>query len=274
MRSYLRLLIPLAFAFVIKQAYAGAWTQAQGQGQIILTGDYYFANDSYTNAGNEQSQPAYRKFELNPYVEYGYSDSITLGANVSLQRASQSHTSTAPSQTNWGLGDSEFFIRKRLWQGSGFVVSVEPLVKLPSPQSSGQDAPLLGGAHPDVAMGLSGGYGFSVFGQNHFIGIDTQYRYRFGPQRDQLKLTATAGFHMSERWMVMPQLFRTYRVSTPSVTTYTNSSADDYNATRLQLSGVYSLNDATSLQLGGFDDVNGKNTGHGKGVLLAIWKKF
>ena len=274
MRRYLQLFTALTFATVASQAYAGAWTQAQGDTQIIMTGAYYSASDLYDNRGHTQSQPAYSKYELSPYVEYGLSDDITLGGNLSLQDATQSRSGGTPAQTNWGLGDSEFFVRKRLWQQNGFVASIQPLIKLPSPESSTLDQPMLGGSHPDLALGLSGGYGFSAYGLNHFVDVDTQYRYRFGPSHNQMKIAAIAGVHVSDKWLLMPQLFLTERTSTPATVSYTQSSGDDYNVTRLQLSAVYSLNASTSFQFGGFDDVNGKNTGHGKGVLLAIWKRI
>ena len=58
------------------------------------------------------------------------------------------HQDGAPgstAQNNWGLGDSEFFVRQRVWNMYGFAVSVEPMIKLPSPESS-HSVPRLGGS--------------------------------------------------------------------------------------------------------------------------------
>jgi len=274
MRYYPELVFSIALSFFTSNAYASAWTQEQGNTLLIVTSSYYTANEMYDNNGHSQPQAPYHQYELNPYLEYGYRDDITLGSNLFLESATQNASSGNSSEINWGLGDSEFFLRKRLWQQDGFVVSAEPLVKLPSPQASASDQPKLGDSHTDMAMGFSGGYGFSAYGLNHFIDVDTQYRYRFGPQKDQVRVNASAGIGLTEHWALMPQAFLTYRINEPAVPRYTESTSDDYNLVRLQLSAVYALTPATSFQLGGFDDTGGKNVGEGKGVIFAIWKKI
>ncbi|MDE3038857.1 MAG: hypothetical protein KGJ21_10475, partial [Pseudomonadota bacterium] len=221
----------------------------------------------------KQSQPDYGKYELNPYLEYGLSDSLTLGANLLFDRAHQDGAAGGPSHTNWNLGDSEFFLRTRLWQQNGFVVSAEPMIKLPSPEPSDAQPPL-GGSSPDAGLGLSAGYGFSAWGLSHFANLDTQYRHRFGAPHDQARLNGTLGIGVAPRWMVMPQAFMTWRTVASHVADFTNSPANDYDLVRLQLSAVYRWQNDLSFQFGGFDDVAGKNTGTGSGVLFALWRSF
>lgn len=264
----LQLIMTVGMILTASQAYAGAWTQAQGQTQVIITASTYSARQLYTNKGRKRQQARYHKYELNPYLEYGYRDDLTLGSNLSLQRASQSASS------NLGLGDSEFFLRQRLWEENGWVVSAEPLIKLPSLRSSRDDTPKLGSSFADVAMGLSTGYGFSAYGQNHFINLDSQYRHRFGSAKDQLRISASSGMRLDARWMLLPQMFFTYRTQAPTIANFTQSSADDYNQVRAQLTAVYTLKESLSLQAGGFMDVDGKNAGRGKGVLLALWTRW
>ncbi len=257
---------------VATQAFAGAWTQDAGKGQAILNGWYYATDELYNNSGNKASQPDYTKYELNPYIEYGLLSGVTIGANLSLQRAQQD-ISTGGDVTNYGIGDSEFFARFRVWQQNGVVVSLEPLIKLPSPES-GSDTPALGGRHPDAGLGISAGYGFSMYGQNHFANLDAGYRYRFGDPENQARYAGTLGIGINDRWMVMPQAFLTYRTDSPAVATFTQSSGDDFNLVKLQLSAVYKINDAVALQVGGFSHVDGKNVGAGNGALFSVWKKF
>lgn len=274
LRLYRSLLIAVALALEAGRAYGGAWTLASGDALFILTGSSYDAGERFDDKGHAKSQPDYRQYDLNPYIEYGLRDGVTIGADTQLQRASQGGNPTLRGQNNTGIGDSEIFLRKRLWQQNGFAVSIQPLIKLPSLQSSASDIPKLGNSHPDAALGLSGGYGFSAAGLNHFIALDTQYRYRFGAQKNQTNFAATAGIHVSQRWTIMPQAFLTYRTGKRANAGFTESSADDYNLVRLQLAAVYELRKDVSLQFGGFDDIYGKDTGHGRGVLLALWKRF
>jgi hypothetical protein len=269
----IQIITAIALSLLSANAYAGAWTQSQGTGLAILGGTYYNADHLYNNNGDRRNQPTYSKYELSPYLEYGVTDAITVGTNLSLQRAHQDGAAGSSDQTHWGVGDSEFFLRGRLYQHNGFVVAAEPMIKLPSPESSGSQ-PKLGGSHPDAGMGLSAGYGFKAYGQNHFADLDTQYRHRFGAPKDQVKIAGTVGVGLSDRWILMPQAFITQRTSSPAVATFTQSSGDDYNEFKLQLSAVYKASDDISIQVGGFSDVDGKNVGEGRGVLVALWKKF
>jgi len=250
---------------------AGAWTQPQGHGQIILNGYYYTADKRFDNSGNTVALPQYNKYELNPYVEYGYTDFLTLGANLSLQAVSQE--SGSGTLTNYGLGDSEFFARVRLWQKGGMVVSAMPLVKLPSPERASEQ-PKIGATHPDAALGIAGGYGFELFGQHHFADVAAMYRYRFGTPENQINFSTTLGIGITPRWTVLPQVFVTQRAETPTAATFTQSSGDDYDATKLQLSAAYAYSPTTTFQAGVFGDVDGKNTGIGRGVLLSVWRNF
>ena len=270
MRLHLSLLCTAIGIAAPNLAYASAWTQEAGKTQTIVTGSYYTADRYWNNQGKRQSQPDYHKYALNPYIEYGWRDDITFGANLSLETAHQDAFTGGRETNNWGLGDSEFFVRKRLFNRKGFVVSAEPMVKLPSPESS-KSQPRIGSSNPDIGFGLSGGYGFSAYGQNHFADVDTQYRYRMGSPSDQVRISGTLGIGLSDNWMLMPQTFMTYRTADSSTAAFTQSSGDDYNLIRMQLSAKYKLTDSVAVQFGGFKDVDGKNTGTGTGALLALW---
>lgn len=257
----------VAALLISTNAFAGAWTQDPGKSQLIITNSYYTTDEKFDNNGFLIRQPRYSKHEINPYFEYGLYEGITVGANLSFQRASQS------DQTNWGIGDSEFFLRARVFKRGGFVISVEPMVKLPRLAST-DDSPMLGGSYPDVGLGLLGGYGFSLFGQHHFTALDLQQRHRFGSPQNQFRLTESLGIGLSENWMVLGQAFATLRQDKPDVAAFTQSSNDDYGLFKLQLSVIYKMNDTTSLQFGTFDNVIGSNVGAGSGLIFAAWKTF
>jgi hypothetical protein len=257
-------------------AYGGAWTQDAGKGQIIISQSYYQTTKFRDNSGRKQSQAKYQKHEFNPYLEYGLYDGVTVGANLFLQHASQlpGGTNLEPNNYNYGIGDSEFFIRTRLWQQDGFVLSAEPMVKLHSPFSFDKQ-PAIGSNHPDTGVTFSAGYGFSAYGLNHFANIDLGYRYRFGKEKDQIKFAASLGVSVHEQLMIMPQIFVTRRTdSGNSGAAYVESSSNDYNLTKLQLSAIYKMDEQTSWQLGGFYHAHARNTGTGNGLMLAWWRRF
>lgn len=252
-------------------AQAAAWTQEAGKGQLIVNAAYYSASHFFTQAGQRVSQRNYSRYEVSPYFEYGLADGWTLGGKTFLQQAQQDVR--GGTQHNAGLGESELFLRRRLVQSGDFVLSAEPMVKLPSPDGR-DDTPLLGGPRPDVGMGLSGGYSFLLLERWHFANLDAQYRHRLGPQEDQVRLAATLGVHMGGKWRLLPQAFATLRTRKGRATGFTASNADDYDQLRLQFSTVYRYRDDLSFQLGVFGDVAGANTTAGRGILVSVWKNF
>lgn len=250
--------------------YAGAWTQNSGKLLLIQNSSFYYTDKFFDESGKKrQLNGYYQKYELNPYVEYGLSNDITIGANVFLDRSVQVDLQNATVAQNYGVGDSEFFIRKQLYKDSGFAVAIEPMIKLPSLTNS-KKQPQIGSRYFDSAITISGGYGFS----EHFIEVSGTYNHRFGTPNDQLKLAATAGFTVAENWQIMPQVFITKRTNRASLSSFTQSSSDDYNLTKLQLSAIYKINNNIAMQGAFFSNVAGRNVGDGDGVIISIHKSF
>jgi hypothetical protein len=270
-------------------AYGAAWTQGKGNGLLILNHSYYRASKFVNNFGKTQAQPLYQKAEWNPYFEYGVSDRLTLGANLFVQYIRQESsysytqqldpfttvtTTIRGNQNNVGIGDCEVFARYRLWKQDGFVVSAEPMFKVPSLWSY-TDLPDIGNSNPEAGLTLSGGYGFKAYGQNHFANIDTAYRYRWGREKDQVRVAATLGLSLNDQWMIMPQVFVTQRTSSPPASTrFIENASNDYNLTKLQLSTLYKHWDETTIQVGAFYHADAKNTSTGGGLFIALWETF
>lgn len=249
-------------------AHAGAWTQDPGHWQVITTADYYRADSRFDNAGNRKSQPVYTKYELNPYIEYGLRDGLTAGASLFLQHLNDS------SHTTSGLGDTELFLRQRLYDDGKYVFSVQPEVKLPSPEAYQSHTPSIGSEHMDAGVRALGGVNYTLLGLKHYADVEAAYRHRTGGPHDQFFLAATTGLYINSRLTLMPQVFQTLRAQGGGSSSFTESPRDDYDLTRLQFSAVYQLDSGRAVQAGLFDDVLGRNTGRGIGGLVAYWKDF
>ncbi len=148
--------------FIPSYAYAGAWTQNNGKGLIISNISYYSSSKYFDNSGKKRRTSNYSKYEINPYIEYGVRDWLTVGANLFAQRASQYNSGLGRQQVNWGIGDSELFFRTRLWHDNGFVISAEPMLKLPSMERQASQ-PQIGNNNYDSGVTLSAGYSFKKF---------------------------------------------------------------------------------------------------------------
>lgn len=265
--------LTFALCAAASSALAGAWTQERGKGQVIVTNNLYYSGAFFDNRGKRQPMAPYRKEELSPYFEYGLRDGLTIGTSLSFLYLYQAGANGAPPAANWGMGDSEFFARAQLWKKDGFALAIQPLLKLPSP-ADGDTQPRLGGRSADVGLGLSGGYSFKARGLEHYVNIDTGMRHRFGDPKDQLTFNVTLGISLAKSWVLMPQLFTTARTAKSRSPSFTQSSGDDYNLTKLQLSGIYKATDSLGIQLGAFSHVAGRNVGDGDGITLAVWKSF
>lgn len=265
MRANSLLFLALCWPFSV---FAGAWPLPEGQLQVINTVSAYSSDTRYDNFGNPLAQPTYNKHEYNPYIEYGLTDDITVGANLFLQRASQN------GSVNYGIADSEFFLKKQIWKSGGYVASIQPIVKLPRLWEQ-DNTPMIGSSHMDVGVSALGGYGFEMYDLSHYVEVETGYRYRFGDPENRFLLNATAGVGVTGSITIMPQVFTAWRATNPSgAPTFTQTTQDDYDLVKLQLSGLYRASDTVAYQAGVFGDVYGRNAGKGQGALFSVWLNF
>lgn len=254
--------------------FAAAWTLPRGQWELIKNAYYYTTSEYFDDRGIRRAQPSYTKYEINPYSEYGLQSGTTIGASVSFNAVTGTREITptlSVSGTNYGLADPAFFVRQRLWQSDNAVLSVQPLIKLPSYYSNSV-LPRSGTSQTDGELRILGGYGFNFFRQHHFINLEAAYRKRMGDPGDQLRLDATLGVTLNERWQILPQLsvINTTGGRSPL---YTQNTEDDYDLVKPQFSAVYRFNETVALQAGAFTHLSGNNTGAGGGGMLSLWVK-
>lgn len=252
-------------------AHAAAWTLPEGDGQLIVNA-FYYSTDSYDDTrGREQSQPRFSKYEINPYVEYGLGDGTTVGFSTFLHQVTQD---MGGQDSNWGMADTEIFLRRRLYQDDTYALALQPVIKLPSAYAHG-GLPRAGSDEWDGEINLQGGMNFDAFGNTHYVTLETGYRKRFGAPGDQVRAALTLGLRVSERWTVLPQLSGIFRTDEASgAAAFTQSSSDDYNLVKGQLSALYSMDNGWGVQVGGFGHLWTENTGNGGGAMVAVWKQF
>src|SRR3569623_3546636 len=89
-------------AGLVDDAGATTWTQPAGQGLAIIKVDENRSDTYWDRERHSQDTATYRKFELNPYLEYGVTDRATVGANLFVLKVEQEGSGSSP-----GLGDVE-----------------------------------------------------------------------------------------------------------------------------------------------------------------------
>lgn len=262
-----------------------AWTQEEGKWFTSQQLNYFRTSHFVRDDGRRVKRPEFRKYELNSYAEYGWQEGTTIGANLFLQSLEADDEQFLPNspnlesftRKNFGLGDSEFFFRHRLWEGTIFgnptVFSVQPLVKLPVFYESG-DQPQSGTDAFDVELRLQGGYSFSLWERQHYATVEAGYRKRGGDWQDQWRLDATLGLALGGRFTFMQQIFITERAEGHGLSSQNLGSANDYDVTEGKLSLLFDVTSQTTLQLGVFSRLQAQNTSDGEGITLGIWHRF
>lgn len=259
-----------------RPAHAGAWTLPESGAQVILNTLYYQATDEFTRGEHRRSfsnDGKFTKLELNPYIEYGLRDDLTLVLNLFARRVEFSNN--FGSDANFGVADPEIALRYRLSAPESLTVwSVQGLIKLPVAAPHG--TPPLGNEQTDVEGRLLVGRSFSIGPRWAYWDLEVAYRFRDEEPADEIRLDATLGVSLTERWLVIGQFFgiRGLRNGTP-IATHNNPTIDpNFDLYKAQLSVVYTLTKTVRLQVGYLRDLAGRNTGAGQAALFAVWFRF
>lgn len=244
--------------------FAAAWILPKGDGQVITSLSFYHSDTFVSKHGHRSHQKTFTKWELNPYAEYGFSDKVTGGLSLHMPYVHQAGESSV------ALADMEVFVRQKLLEKKGWVVSWQPLVKLPGTYN--QNSPLYGSKTWDAELRLLAG---RPLPKNMFMNVETAYRTRLQSVSDEFRLDGTWGWHYTKEWMVLMQGFSTFAIeNSQKAAIATTANSRDYDLIKWQGSIVKELSPEVSFQAGVMKDIRSRNTGKGEGVLAALWIRF
>ena len=249
-------------------AAGGAWTQPEGQGQIILSGSIGVAPVFGVSNDVGDTESSFTSL----FVEYGVMEGLTVGGTAFIELPEGSRTDNT---ANIGL-----LARKRLWQGDrGDVASVQVGFVQPLDDVMGDS---YGGPGTDqtheLSLRLLYGRGFGGDWGTAFVSTEGGFHKQLDGDEDELRVDATAGYAAKPCCLWMLSGYATLPLG----------DADDASL-RLGPSFAYSLRrDPTgeegdgdappepekvlTLQLGISQDV--LNIEDGFGVQLGIWRPF
>lgn len=248
-------------------AWAGAWTEPQGQGIAIINATYYTTNRYFDTHGTLRAQARFSKYELQPYLDYGLTPVITLGGSAYLDAVSQS------GDTNRGIADPELFVRGRVYADDRQVVSLEPLVKFPS--SFDHSATPQGGSKSrDVQLSLRYGRSMALISAGDYTDLRLGYRVRSRGLSDQWLLDAAIGLKPNGRWEITPALRATLANAPAKAATFTENGELDYSLLKAEIGATYHLTAERAVQATLFEHVAGVQTGDGFGITLGFAQRF
>lgn len=260
-------LAAIALSFCLPDhSLAGAWTQAENQGLLVLNATYYGTSEYFDDLGQLQPQRHFGKQELNAYAEWGFTDTLTVGANLFANRVRQA------DKSNLSLSDTEFFLRQRLYRDDERVISLQPLIKLPS-LSRDDRTPRSGSKSTDIELALLYGENLSLLSDRDFSDTTLAIRHRTNGNAPQWRYETRLGLYPFEQWLVMPAFTITQSIS-PEPAPFVESGDLDYSLMKAELTVAYLLGDGRDIHLSIFDHVAGALTGSGRGITLGYSMGF
>ena len=244
-------------------AAASAWTHAEGEGQVILTGVYSHSDKGFNADGEIIQIPDYDKEELYLLLEYGVTDELTVIVNPSLRHVG---IDGDPDDTS-GLGYTELGARYRLAAGDSWVLSAQGSARIPGEKRRDSLAQV-GSTDAEYDLRLLGGTGFPVGGMDAFVDVQAGYRLRDGDPPNEFRLDTTVGIRPAEKVQLFAQLFNTFSDGAGE------GVFPSYRYHNAYLSAVYDVDEHWSLQLAGLATLGGENALRERGLMAGVWYRF
>jgi protein XagA len=245
-------------------ALAGAWTLDAGTGALVFSGTAMQSSSVFDSGSKLQPIPRYSKDEAQALIEYGVTDWFTVMFQPSLQHVDIG----APINVQrGGLGYTDIGGRARIWSDASWVVSAQATFRIPGVFDKTNPA-AIGYTDPEIELRALTGYSFKAGTLPAFIDMEVAQRYRIGGPPNEFRADVTFGVRPAEKWLLLAQSFNV--VSEGAGTWGFGSFA--YH--KFQLSAVYALTPALSLQLGGYSTYWGRNALQENGLVVGAWYKF
>jgi hypothetical protein len=242
---------------------AEAWVQEKGDALFITTAGWYVSTDAFNQGHHRHEASRYRQLQINPYVEYGATDRLTVGTNILLVDIDQKNG----GQRTTGWADVELFGRYLMWWNKRNVLTAQAIIKLPGNASRAQAG--FGGADQvdielDALYGISGRFGKS---DNYwFTDWRLGFRKRFEKPSDEIHAGFIWGIKTCEErlWFLLKNdsIFGTKNA---------DHNGPDYDLHTIEPSVLYWFKDNYGLQVGARYDYAGRNVGAGTEPYVSLW---
>ncbi|MDQ6868671.1 MAG: hypothetical protein M3178_09800 [Pseudomonadota bacterium] len=246
----------------IEAAWGGAWLMPPGDGQVIANTFFSESTHAFDAQGHLILVPAYRKFELGTYIEYGLTNWLTVVASPSYDRIDN----PPPGQSYNGPGESEIAARVGLYRTDTSVLSFQAGLRSPGFSFADSLGPFEARRAASLDVRGLAGRNVVVAGMEGFVAAEGAYRFYAGNQPGEFRIDLTMGLRPWPRLLMMLQ----------SYSSITNGSGQfgHVSWTKLQPSLVYDIAPQWSVQIGGFITVAGINAGRELGPTVGIWYRF
>jgi protein XagA len=246
------------------QAFAGAWTSAEGQGQVIVTTTFTRSTRQFDANGHAIAIPTFDKLETNALLEYGLTPWLTAIAQPQLRRTTIDEPTNAFSS---GFGYTELGARARVWSEGNTVISVQGIARVPG-QSDPENSAEVGYTDPEYDMRALVGHSFKLGTWDAFVDGQFGYRIRTGEPSNEVRLDFSLGMRPASEYLILLQSFNNIA---------DGSAAGVFENThehKVSLNGVWDFTKEWSVQVGGIATVTGEYALRERGVIAGLWRRF
>ena len=243
---------------------AGAWTLDAGTGALVVTGTASQANSVFDSGSKLRPIPRYSKDEAQVLIEYGMTNWLTAMFQPSLQHVDIAAPFSAQRS---GLGYTDIGGRARLWSDASWVVSAQATFRIPGVFDKTNPA-AIGYTDSEIELRGLAGYSFNAGTLPAFVDLEVAQRYRLGGPPSEFRTDITFGIRPAERWLLLAQSFNVLSEGAGSW------GFGSFAYHKFQLSAVYALTPALSLQFGGYSTYWGRNALQENGLVVGAWYKF
>jgi hypothetical protein len=246
-------------------SHAGAWLQPEGKGLWLVQATHFSSAEFYDRDHALQPQDTFTKYELQPYMEYGLTKNWTVGGSLYLNRIDQAEAN------NWGVANPEFWARTKLWQTDAEMISLQPLIKLPSFYND-SNAVRGGSKSLDIELSVLVGMPMPLISERDYFDIRAGYRWRSRGRAPQLHADASLGFQMTDDW----QLITSYReiIAQKLSDSFREDGEQDYHLRKIELTNLYALDEIRFIQATAYAHADGAMVGAGQGFSIGYGERF
>ncbi|MGA3302678.1 MAG: hypothetical protein ABSC72_05240 [Methylovirgula sp.] len=253
----------VAVAWATVSAEAGAFLEPPGQGEIITAASFSDSTRFFDSNGKLIPIPAYQKFDLGSYIEYGLSDRVTL---VVQPFADVAHQDIAKPVQPFAA-TTDFGARFGLASFGATVISVQVLAHLPLTETSTASGLFDQDRTPGADLRLLLGHGFQINTMPGFLDLAVSHTWLGDGLPDEWHAEATVGMRPIPKLMLLLASYSTISPAGGAV-------CAPWYWMKLQPSVVYDLSQQWSVEGGFFASVFGANAGRELGPTAALWYRF
>jgi len=234
--------------------------QAPEHGQVIAELAFTEASVAYDAYGRGSAIPAWRKFELSTYAEYGLTESITLIGDPSWF----TFRARPPGVSRTRLGVTEAGARVKILESGDNTFSAQATMRYaPAGRGAAEFSDMRERAQIDARLLF--GRKMEVLGLGGYVDFQIGFRTRaaFG---HQIRLDATYAVRPFERTTLMLQTFTAINPG---------RIGDRFMLSqKMKASMVYDITQALAVQIGALIAMRGVNSAAERGIVSALWWKF